>query len=423
MTPAFCLDYDGTLSPMVADPAAARLPPGITNLLRKLAARHPTAIVSGRSVDKLREWVNVDGLYFAGSHGFEIVGPAGSSLNFTVASQLLPELRDAMVALKEGELGRVAGARLEDNKFSLSVHTRNVSAADLPKVHALVDAALEEQPLLRRHEGIHVIELRPQVLWHKGRAVEWLLKSMCEQLGLPSGPAERNSTALPIYIGDDTTDEDAFGELSDGRGVPIIVRAEPPRRSETAAELCSATPPRSRASSRSSSTTAASSCASRSGAAEGEGEGEGGGARRPRRRRRRRRGEGVADGEVPRRRRRFTPSNQKISVSARLYIHFLPLRRSPRLRPPHPLRAWPPRQVGVGIPALAPDPRRGARPRAPRRAAVSPSSASARPPRRALHPLPRAAAPRPPDFCRPRDLNAGACAIDERCIYFVTATR
>ena len=60
---------------------------------------------------------------------------------------------------------------------------------------------------------------------------------MCEQLGLPSGPAERNSTALPIYIGDDTTDEDAFGELSDGRGVPIIVRAEPPRRSETAAEL------------------------------------------------------------------------------------------------------------------------------------------------------------------------------------------
>mgnify|MGYP001983531854 CR=1 FL=1 len=237
MTPAFCLDYDGTLSPMVADPAAARLPPGITNLLRKLAARHPTAIVSGRSVDKLREWVNVDGLYFAGSHGFEIVGPAGSSLNFTVASQLLPELRDAMVALKEGELGRVAGARLEDNKFSLSVHTRNVSAADLPKVHALVDAALEEQPLLRRHEGIHVIELRPQVLWHKGRAVEWLLKSMCEQLGLPSGPAERNSTALPIYIGDDTTDEDAFGELSDGRGVPIIVRAEPPRRSETAAEL------------------------------------------------------------------------------------------------------------------------------------------------------------------------------------------
>ena len=206
-------------------------------LLRKLAARHPTAIVSGRSVDKLREWVNVDGLYFAGSHGFEIVGPAGSSLNFTVASQLLPELRDAMVALEGEELGRVAGARLEDNKFSLSVHTRNVSAADLPKVHALVDAALEEQPLLRRHEGIHVIELRPQVLWHKGRAVEWLLKSMCEQLGLPSGPAERNSTALPIYIGDDTTDEDAFGELSDGRGVPIIVRAQPPRRSETAAEL------------------------------------------------------------------------------------------------------------------------------------------------------------------------------------------
>ena len=51
-TPAFCLDYDGTLAPLVADPAAARLPPGTRALLREIADRHPTAIVSGRSLEK-----------------------------------------------------------------------------------------------------------------------------------------------------------------------------------------------------------------------------------------------------------------------------------------------------------------------------------------------------------------------------------
>jgi len=236
MTPAFCLDYDGTLAPMVADPAAARLPKGVSKLLRKLSDRHPTAIVSGRSLEKLQEWVKVRGLYFAGSHGFEIVGPNGSSLNYTVASQLLPEIRDAL-RLLHAQLAQVPGAQLEDNKYALSVHTRNVSRADLPRLDALVQSVLEEQPLLRRSEGKHVIELKPQVNWNKGRAVEWLLKSMCEQLGLPSGKEDRNATAMPIYIGDDVADEDAFAELNQGRGVPIVVRQTAPLRNETAAEF------------------------------------------------------------------------------------------------------------------------------------------------------------------------------------------
>ena len=76
-----------------------------------------------------------------------------------------------------------------------------------------------------------------QVNWNKGRAVEWLLKSMCEQLGLPSGVKDRNATAMPIYIGDDVADEDAFAELNQGRGVPIVVRKTAPLRNETAADF------------------------------------------------------------------------------------------------------------------------------------------------------------------------------------------
>ena len=237
-TPAFCLDYDGTLAPLVADPAAARLPPGTRALLREIADRHPTAIVSGRSMEKLRTWVDVDGLYFAGSHGFEIVGPHGSALNYTFAHELLPSIQGALATLQQSLIGEVDGVMIEDNKFALSVHTRNVSTADLPRLDALLETALEEQTLLRRSEGKHVIELRPQVHWHKGRAVEWLLKNMCEQMGLPSGAAERNKRVVPIYIGDDVTDEDAFKELrSKGVGIPIIVSEEAPKASDTAAEF------------------------------------------------------------------------------------------------------------------------------------------------------------------------------------------
>lgn len=78
--------------------------------------------------------------------------------------------------------------------------------------------------------------MRPQILWHKGKAMDWLIKCMCEMLGLPSGIASRNETAMPVYIGDDISDEDAFAELRGGRGVPIVVRSEAPLRSSTQAE-------------------------------------------------------------------------------------------------------------------------------------------------------------------------------------------
>jgi hypothetical protein len=175
LTPAFCLDYDGTLSPMVADPAAARLPSGTRALLSELCDRHPTAIVSGRSMEKLRQWVQVDGLYFAGSHGFEIVGPSGSQLNYTVAHELLPTIQacarepnachhhpslrslplspttpgspahsfQGALTKLQAKLKQIPGVLIEDNKFALSVHTRNVSDEALLALDAALDAALE----------------------------------------------------------------------------------------------------------------------------------------------------------------------------------------------------------------------------------------------------------------------------------------
>ena len=74
--------------------------PGLRTLLLRLVDRHPVAIVSGRSLDKLLEWVKVQGLYFAASHGFEIIGPHGSALNYTVAHELLPTIQEALAVLQ-----------------------------------------------------------------------------------------------------------------------------------------------------------------------------------------------------------------------------------------------------------------------------------------------------------------------------------
>ena len=125
----------GSEGPRAAPPPThPGAPPGHLGSLRwaeQPASCRPT-VAEFRLSTTRQEWVDVKGLYFAGSHGFEITGPDGSSLNYTVAEKLLPEISGALRLLRE-QCEQVAGAMLEDNKYALSVHTRNVSAADLTK--------------------------------------------------------------------------------------------------------------------------------------------------------------------------------------------------------------------------------------------------------------------------------------------------
>ena len=110
----------------------------------------------------------------------------------------------------------VAGAIVEDKGFSLSVHYRLADPARIPELERAVDAALADQPRLRKHHGKMVFEVRPRIEWDKGRAVLWLL----EALGLD------HPGIFPLYLGDDVTDEDAFRALR-GRGVGILVADTP----------------------------------------------------------------------------------------------------------------------------------------------------------------------------------------------------
>jgi trehalose 6-phosphate phosphatase len=209
---AVFLDYDGTLTPIVDDPADALLPPATREALERLAASRPVAVISGRDLDDVRAMVGLPGIWYAGSHGFDIAGPSGE--RHQKAADLLPALDAAEAQLHDG-VASVQGARVERKRFAIAVHYRQVDESRVPEIEEVVDRTAAVHPELRKTGGKKVFELRPAIPWDKGRALGFLL----ETLGL-DGP-----DVLPIYIGDDETDEDAFRAVGD-RGLAFVVRGE-----------------------------------------------------------------------------------------------------------------------------------------------------------------------------------------------------
>ncbi|KAL3645342.1 hypothetical protein CASFOL_010522 [Castilleja foliolosa] len=230
------LDYDGTLSPIVDDPDRAFMSIDMRSVVRSVAKNYPTAIISGRSRDKVYDLVGLSELYYAGSHGMDIIFPAkdmvsennlccvkstdqtGKEVNlFQPASEFLPMINE--VFRKFVEITKdIKGSKVENHKFCVSVHYRNVDENSWPVIAQYVHDILNDYPRLRLTHGRKVLEVRPVIDWDKGKAVEFLLES----LGFS------NSNVLPIYIGDDRTDEDAFKVLrKKNNGYGILVSSVP----------------------------------------------------------------------------------------------------------------------------------------------------------------------------------------------------
>src|SRR5919197_255481 len=209
---AIFLDYDGTLTPIVSRPDQAVLTDSTRAILRTRAKRVPVAILSGRELEDIRKRVAIDGIIYAGSHGFDIAGPRG--LRKQEATEFLPALDMAEIELREKLVG-IVGTFLERKRFSIAAHYRKVNESDVPKVERAVSEVAARHPELRRMEGKKVYELQPDIDWDKGRAGLWLLEAL----------GSARVKVRPIYIGDDRTDEDAFRALGQ-RGVGILVSEE-----------------------------------------------------------------------------------------------------------------------------------------------------------------------------------------------------
>ena len=212
VTLAVFLDYDGTLTPIVERPEDARLPEAVRSAVERLASRCQVAIISGRDLDDVRRMVGIDGIFYAGSHGFDCAGPGGFAEQHAV--EFVPELDRAAVELRS-LLSTTPNVRLERKRFAIAVHVRQVDERRVPEVEAAVDRIAFAHERLRKTVGKKVLELRPRVDWDKGRA----LRRLMSVLGLD------RDDIMPVYVGDDLTDEDAFDVIRN-RGLGVVVQGE-----------------------------------------------------------------------------------------------------------------------------------------------------------------------------------------------------
>jgi trehalose 6-phosphate phosphatase len=207
------LDFDGTLAPIVPDPDDAALPLHVRPLLEALVARSDTrvALVSGRGVQDLRRRVDVAAAWYAGHHGLEIEGPGVSRVHDEAqeAGRRLP----GVVALLRQRFAGSSDVIIEDKGLTVSVHYRVVTdEGRAAEVRRIAHDCCRGVPGLRAANGRKIIDIGPDVEWHKGSALRFLRDTIV--------PPE--SGAPVLFIGDDRTDEDAFHELGDD-GWSIVV--------------------------------------------------------------------------------------------------------------------------------------------------------------------------------------------------------
>jgi trehalose 6-phosphate phosphatase len=176
------------------------------------------AVVSGRALADIRHHVALKELIYVGNHGFEIDGP---DIHFeSICSPEINSLLDRVKAELTAAFSKIEGVLIEDKGLTISLHYRLVSVENIPlvqKTFETVCKVYEQQKQIVVFTGKKVIEIRPPILWNKGTAVMWLLKKYKIALG-------KNSPC--VYVGDDTTDEDAFESLKD-IGVTVVVGGDP----------------------------------------------------------------------------------------------------------------------------------------------------------------------------------------------------
>jgi len=210
--PAVFFDFDGTLSDIVNDPDVARLTGGAAEALTLLAACCPVAVLSGRDLADVTERVGLPGIWYAGSHGFELTARDGTHHQNDAAAAAIPMLQQVAAQLRD-QLAAITGVMVEHKRFAIAVHYRNAGRDRVGEVTAMVRAA-GQRNALRVTTGREVIELRPNIDWDKGKTLRWVIGQLHDA---GSGPL------LPIYLGDDITDEDAFDAVRE-HGIGIVVR-------------------------------------------------------------------------------------------------------------------------------------------------------------------------------------------------------
>ena len=210
-TPVFFLDFDGTLAPISPRPELAHMPPEMKHVLETLSRHHVVCVASGRGLADLVQKVGMRNIYYAADHGYRVLGPEGTGIDFEVATESREKLEAASYAIEQ-RLRDVPGIVVETKGVSLAVHYRQVAESDRPLVEQVVAEAAGATSGLRLTAGKLVHELVPDAGWDKGKALMWILRRL--RYG--------RKDACPLCLGDDLTDEDMF-RATEGWGVSVVV--------------------------------------------------------------------------------------------------------------------------------------------------------------------------------------------------------
>jgi trehalose 6-phosphate phosphatase len=211
-----CLDFDGTLAPIARKPSEVLLSAGIREVLKKLKGKDwcTIAVISGRTLRSLIGKVRLEGIIYGGNHGAQLTGP-----NIDFQAPISPEAYRAFEAIRSNVRSLTAaikGVVIEDKTYSLSIHFREVEEADVPRLTRTISRTVRpliDDGYVRMSAGKKVFDITPSS-WNKGKAVQWLLR----HLSLTT----MSQSVVPIYVGDDTTDEDAFAAIGQN-GFTVVV--------------------------------------------------------------------------------------------------------------------------------------------------------------------------------------------------------
>ena len=201
---ALFLDFDGTLVTIQKNPSRCILSGEMKEQLKSLAdsGRIYITILSGRSLPDIKRMAGIRNICYGGNHGLVI---SGSDMTYVHPKALSAKpFIDKAVRMLSNEIAGIDGAWIERKRFTASLHYRSVRRGDVLSVKKAFYKIIAEFSGDRRLaviKGKMVLELAPDASWNKGSAALWILRNL-------------KGKYLPVYVGDDWTDENAFRALS-----------------------------------------------------------------------------------------------------------------------------------------------------------------------------------------------------------------
>ena len=197
---AILMDIDGTLAPIVRHAADAHVPEATRTLLIEIARRYRVvACVSGRPANGARQMVSIGTIAYVGNHGGELLRPGATRAEVDPQLQeWTARVREFAARVYDAEHQRLR-VRSEDKGSIAAFHWRGAPDEERAEAAVREIAELAQREGLAVHWGRKVLEVRPPVLLSKGVGITALLGH---------GPVDD-----ALYVGDDTTDLDAFRGL------------------------------------------------------------------------------------------------------------------------------------------------------------------------------------------------------------------